>query len=202
MAEIVVASGSLFYSTFRSGIPNPFEGDENRFGTFCDSHSNRVRDSGRLPQSFLEQTKAGSAVPSLIEAQQLSWGEKLGGCRSPPCIISWGTQMRIRPILKCPFCHEIFPNAELTPRGPMTCPTCHHQLQHTKSRSHFSILMITGITIVLSWCLGLRGIGLAVLSVALWFPMTCLWVLIYSRLIPPKLEAYEPRHHDLSLLGR
>jgi hypothetical protein len=51
----------------------------------------------------------------------------------------------------------------------------------------------TGLTVLLGFFLGLRGLRLLIGVVVLWFPIVLLCTFLLNRIIPPPLEGYKPR---------
>ena len=94
------------------------------------------------------------------------------------------------PILKCPFCGGRLPNTQVWPNRPLTCPTCSRELQPEMRQLYLSGLIGLGLTMVLVYLLGLRGLWFFGGVVFLWFPVCLVWDFIYVRIATPRFEPY------------
>jgi uncharacterized paraquat-inducible protein A len=99
------------------------------------------------------------------------------------------------PTLKCPFCSGLLRNTDLHRGEPIVCPSCDAKLQHSTSQMYVSALIALCIVVAVLYFLGVRGIGLTVGTVVLWFPAYVVWEFIYSRIVPTRFETHLPKHY-------
>jgi hypothetical protein len=75
------------------------------------------------------------------------------------------------------------------------CPTCAAQLQPSERQLWVSVAIALCISIALADVLRLTGIWFVVATVLLWFPVSIAWDFIFVRIVPPRFEAYIPKHY-------
>jgi hypothetical protein len=95
------------------------------------------------------------------------------------------------PTFKCPSCGEIIPNRYKAGQ-PLTCPGCLKQLKPSRRYLNFAFCSAIGLTVLICFLLGFRGVWLLVAALLLWFPVDFVWMFLYVRLFPPKFEPYSP----------
>jgi hypothetical protein len=105
------------------------------------------------------------------------------------------------PTLNCPFCGGILRNTDLHKGEPLICPVCGAKLQHSTSQLHLSGFIALCVALLVLYLLGLRGIWLVVTTVLVWFPVYVAWDFVFTRIVPPRFEAYVPKDYKGGLFG-
>ncbi len=98
-------------------------------------------------------------------------------------------------LLKCPACESILKETEVNFSGRrFRCPICNEQLhvpRYYSARFVVGALFISGLVCS---ALGLRGIAFYLGTIALWFPILLLELILLVRVLPPpKIKLSRPR---------
>jgi hypothetical protein len=102
-------------------------------------------------------------------------------------------RMRLsRPTFKCPSCGAIMRNDTYKARKPWTCAACFRQFQFSRLYGNLVAWGSMGLTLTILALLGLRGLRLFVATVVMWFPLLLLCVIVFDRLLPPRLVPFQP----------
>ena len=101
--------------------------------------------------------------------------------------------MKWRPDYTCSLCGGVIPNREFDPRGPMTCPSCSKQLQLSGWYLKLETWSGIGLTLILCYLLGFRGLHFLGAFILLAIPVGLIWTFTFLRVIPPRFETYVPK---------
>jgi hypothetical protein len=92
------------------------------------------------------------------------------------------------PDVNCPACGATMPRK----RNPLTCLACSKQFQISQTYRRIVAWGLMGLLFTFFYLLGLRGWQLFVAAIVLWFPILGLSIPLLYRIIPPRLEPYQP----------
>ncbi len=103
-------------------------------------------------------------------------------------------------LLKCPACESTLKETEVNFSGRrFGCPTCGEELYVPRSYSARFVVGALFISALLCLALGLRGIALYLATIALWFPILLLELILLLRVLPPpKIKMSHPRTRDVA----
>ena len=89
-------------------------------------------------------------------------------------------------LLKCPACESILKETEVNFSGRrFRCPTCNEQLYVPRSYSARFVVSALFISGLLCSAVGLRGIVLYIVTIALWVPILFFELMLLVRVLPP-----------------
>lgn len=94
------------------------------------------------------------------------------------------------PLLKCPFCNATLDNREVRHGKPLVCHSCSATLQPSSRQGNAGGLAALAIAICICYLFGLKRLWLLVASVIIWFPIGVVWMFVFYRIVPPRLEPY------------
>ncbi len=81
-------------------------------------------------------------------------------------------------------------NADYRALKPWTCRACGGQFRFSDLRGNLLGWGSLGVSAVLPYFLGVRGITLVLAAAVLWFPMGFLFICVFDQLFRPKLQPY------------
>ncbi len=93
---------------------------------------------------------------------------------------------------KCPFCGTRMPTETYRGWQPWLCPGCSHALQFSTKYDIVLQLCTFGIALLCLYSVGVAGWHLAVGTILVGLVLTVVAAGPLSRVIPPRLEPYEP----------
>jgi DNA-directed RNA polymerase subunit RPC12/RpoP len=93
------------------------------------------------------------------------------------------------PDFNCPDCGAKLPPR---PRQPWICAACSKQFQISQSYRTVFAWCLVGILFGLFHLLGLRGWQLFLATAVTWFPVLGLSIPLLYRVIPPRIQPYQP----------
>ena len=92
---------------------------------------------------------------------------------------------------RCPFCGTRVPTEQYRGGGPWVCSKCFRPLQFSASYGKFLSYGALGMSFLCCYLIGLWGWQLIILSLVIWFPLLFVFIGIFHRVVPPRLEPYE-----------
>ena len=92
---------------------------------------------------------------------------------------------------RCPFCGARVPTEQYRGGRPWVCPGCSRPLQFSATYEKFLSYGALGTSFLCCYLLGLWGWQLIIASLVIWFPLLFIFIGIFHRFVPPRLEAYE-----------
>lgn len=94
--------------------------------------------------------------------------------------------MKLNRRMNCPCCSYEFDAWTVNVRKPFSCPNCEQQLRVSPTYSKYCGIIGFGLSFIIVFGFGLRGLKLVLCSFAFWLPIVYFEALILNPFFPPK----------------